>query len=433
MIAALPVSPAWAHRALGALAVACVALQLPGRLDLSALALALWLSALAWADRDALRPLWRPRFLAWSAALALLAGLLLGEPDLDLLGLPLSSAGLAAGALMLVRGGLILGLTGWLARRIVARARRGLTPTSTLGAAVATAVELMPALLVELGATWAARPRGRRLRALESVAVSALSRAVSLAEALTRTHASHFVPDVQETRRGFAAGRGPEPDRTAAPAPLADDAGDSPLSRSLPLRPEREASEGPTPVGHEPGAPRARPPRWVAAVSGPRGAGKTTALLDLRDAIVAAGFRVGGVAQPAVGADRGGYALEDVETGERRPWARLRADGVPGFDFDDAGLGWAAERLRAARARCDVVLVDEFGRLEAAGAGHLPALREASGGDRARVWVLAVRDGLCADLEALLGVPAERFGPSEREALANTVLAALRAQREERP
>ncbi len=136
-------------RLLGTLAAGCIVLQFGGSPAWSALALGLWLLALLATDRRLLRRLWLPRF--WVAGVVVVvAGALLFEPrDLELAGVPLSSRGLEAGVLMLLRGTFIFALAlvasralageGWLrwCRRL--RAER-------VGTAVRAAFEVLPAL-----------------------------------------------------------------------------------------------------------------------------------------------------------------------------------------------------------------------------------------------------------------------------------------------
>jgi nucleoside-triphosphatase len=148
--------------------------------------------------------------------------------------------------------------------------------------------------------------------------------------------------------------------------------------------------------------------RSVVAVTGARGSGKTTALLHLAGALRAAGLRVGGVVQPVVYevGERVGYDVLDVASGERRPLARRPApaslDGC-GFAFAPDAWSWAAARIRGARRECDVVVADELGSLEAAGRGHLPALEDLLGAERATLWLLGARQDVVGALEARLG------------------------------
>ncbi len=150
-------------------------------------------------------------------------------------------------------------------------------------------------------------------------------------------------------------------------------------------------------------------PALLLAVGAP-GRGKTTAVEAAAAKLREAGWKIGGVVQQArdLGALRQGYDLVDLATGARFPFAKRRARPEPGqlgFSFDPAGWAWAAERIHAARRDADVLVVDELGRLEARALGHLPALLEVVDGERARVWLLSVRDLARGPLAGMLGAP----------------------------
>lgn len=136
-------------RGLGTLAVACLILQFSGALLLSLMALALWLAALALADRPALMRLWMPRFWAVTLVFALASGWLLGERDMAVLGVSLSRVGLQAGMLMVVRGMFFFALANWASRALTgptiltATRRIGLPE---LGRAIKVAFDLLPAM-----------------------------------------------------------------------------------------------------------------------------------------------------------------------------------------------------------------------------------------------------------------------------------------------
>lgn len=135
----------------------------------------------------------------------------------------------------------------------------------------------------------------------------------------------------------------------------------------------------------------------IFAICGGAGSGKTTTLQRLCESFEDRGRRVGGVLQVAVqdGNLRVGYNLLDVATGEEFPFARrkssYRSRGLS-FTFDPGGWEWAAHRIRRAAVQADVAVVDELGKLEARGSGHLPALRSALSAPSAATWFLAVRD-----------------------------------------
>ena len=329
---------------LAALAALTLAALATGLLPWALPALALWLAALGRLAPAALRRVWRPRFVLLSALLALLAGLVLAPPDAELAGVPLSTRGLVAGLLMVLRSAFVVTAMSWGATLALARAARYSPTRRPLGAAAATAAQLLPEVVTTLASDWSTRSRAPGARGAEGLAVATLARAAALA------------------------------DRLATPA-----------------------------------GPRLAE-RW--ALLGDRGSGKTLTLTILRDTLRATGFRVGGILQPTIDPDRRAYAVEDVATGERRPLAQ-RASAAPDapFVFDAEAWAWAAERLRAARTTCDVVIADELGRLEALGGGHMAALTEPLAGETARLWLLGVRASTAPMVEAQLG-PWDRALPA---------------------
>ena len=337
-------------RVLAALALVCIGLQFPGTLALSTAALVVWVAACAGFDRAVLHRMWMPRFWAVTAALALCTGFLLGRTDADLWGIPISTEGFEAGSLMIVRAGLILGLTTWAGRALTEyRLQRGLGALglAPLGRAASVAIGLLPGMQERLrgkGFVYAdadrTRPPGRAAR-IYDVAVSVFCQTVMVAEEL-------------------AANRNPER--------------------------------------------RTR----IAAVVGAPGTGKTTTVCRIAERLRGGGLKIGGVVQPALvdGGLRVGYGLRDLATGDERSFVSLAPHAPPGtprFAFDAAGWAWAADRIQRDRVLLDVLVVDEIGRLEAAGDGHMPALLDRMTGGNARWWLLSVRADVADTVSGLVG------------------------------
>lgn len=168
----------------------------------------------------------------------------------------------------------------------------------------------------------------------------------------------------------------------------------------------------------------------IVFLTGPRGSGKTSSVRAVVENLQAAGHRVGGILQPAwpVSGQRQGYDVLDVATGESRPLARRRdtvgRQGL-GFRFDAAAFAWAQERLLAGAAGADVLVVDELGRLEATGDGHVPALRQVLETDRRIVIVAAVRADVHDEVAQQVGEPTLDLpcplSPSDRDDLVTQV------------
>jgi hypothetical protein len=167
-------------------AIACVVLQYPSQLGWSAAALAIWLAGAALLDRASLHRLWQPRFLAVSVLLASLSGLLLGAADTEMAGVRVSSAGLSAGAVMILRGVLIVGIGAWGARWLLGRAGRlQAGRTARLSSAAAAAFHLVPTLGARIRAANTDRSSGGRAwSGSERAAVTLLCEASGLAEGL---------------------------------------------------------------------------------------------------------------------------------------------------------------------------------------------------------------------------------------------------------
>ena len=98
--------------------------------------------------------------------------------------------------------------------------------------------------------------------------------------------------------------------------------------------------------------------------------------------------------------------MRDLATGDERSFVSLAPHAPPGtprFAFDAAGWAWAADRIQRDRVLLDVLVVDEIGRLEAAGDGHMPALLDRMTGGNARWWLLSVRADVADTVSGLVG------------------------------
>lgn len=168
----------------------------------------------------------------------------------------------------------------------------------------------------------------------------------------------------------------------------------------------------------------------LIALEGSPGSGKTTSLVELAQWAAAQGLRVDGFAQVATGprtaAGRGadGYDLLSLAEGDAQsqaiPFARRQeaASDVGGHTPDDPPSrpipyvfqsevleqihGALLERLAGPDGAPDLILLDEFGRLEAAGGGHMCLWGELEARQPGTV-VMVVRQGMREALEARLG------------------------------
>lgn len=335
-------------------AVGCIGLQLGQQVLLALVATAVWLVTLAIVDAQALRRLKMPKFWAITIALALGSGLLLGPRDIHLWGVPLSATGLEAGALMVLRGVFIFALTSYATRAL------SFAPAHRIASRVG-------------------------LGNLSVAVASAFGVLPAIRDGLAERHAE------AKKREG------------------------SPLLglRTVALDAVYEAARLAELLARQRSQRRAS----MVVIVGARGAGKTTATRHLAQELEERGLKVGGLVQPPLEGEqaRVGYDLEDIRSGERIPLARR---GAERFDFDDSAWSWAEERLKEAQRTCDVVVIDEVGRLEARGQGHIPAIQSLDQvPGRARVLVASVREECLPNVETYLGAAQARFdAPMDKQA-----------------
>ena len=112
-------------------------------------------------------------------------------------------------------------------------------------------------------------------------------------------------------------------------------------------------------------------------LTGRRGQGKTTVVLDSVNVLTRMGMVVSGIAAPVVYTEkrRIGYDIIDLSSGVRVPWLRIRNNefsaDIGSFFIQSSGLDIARNALRNALAVTEgMVFVDEIGPLEFRNGGH---------------------------------------------------------------
>ena len=103
-------------------------------------------------------------------------------------------------------------------------------------------------------------------------------------------------------------------------------------------------------------------------ISGMPKSGKTTLLRKLVEKMKAQGLRVGGFITPDAKAHgaRTGFAVEDVETGDRETFAATDIDGpkVAKYHVDVRAFESVVVPILEKASRYDVMVIDEIGRME---------------------------------------------------------------------
>ena len=175
-------------------------------------------------------------------------------------------------------------------------------------------------------------------------------------------------------------------------------------------------------------------------LTGPVGVGKTTVAERVVGLARRQGLACGGVLAPAMinsCMQKAGIWGVDIGTGERRILARTDRDlGGPligPYSFDTGALAWAIGAVDRSIGACDLLVVDEIGKLELwHGIGLAPVLPRLTSGEADRALIL-VRESLLGELQARLA-PVDQVvfqvGEENRVELAPGVLSELMQSRE---
>jgi nucleoside-triphosphatase THEP1 len=176
----------------------------------------------------------------------------------------------------------------------------------------------------------------------------------------------------------------------------------------------------------------------VGLLTGPVGVGKTTVAERLAGLAHRQGLRCAGLLAPAMknrcGQKVGIWGV-NLASAERRILARTDRDlggpAVGPYSFDGGALAWAVQVIASTIEGCDLLIVDEIGKLELwQGDGLAPVLPRLAAGEADRALVL-VRDGLLAELQARLAAVDQvvfRVTEENRAGLPAQVLAGLGEQ-----
>jgi nucleoside-triphosphatase THEP1 len=147
----------------------------------------------------------------------------------------------------------------------------------------------------------------------------------------------------------------------------------------------------------------------IGLLTGPVGVGKTTVAERVVSLARRQGLTCGGLLAPEMKngcGQKAGIWGVDLLTADRRILARTDQDlGGPTigpYSFDAVALAWAASVAEGAVGACDLLVVDEIGKLELwRGLGLASMLSLLASGEASRSLVL-VRDSLLAELQARL-------------------------------
>jgi len=163
-------------------------------------------------------------------------------------------------------------------------------------------------------------------------------------------------------------------------------------------------------------------------LTGPPGSGKSTVLLGCVDRLSGLGFTVGGIATPEIrsGGRRVGFSVVDLASGRRALLAGVEVASsfrVGRYGVDLAGFeSVALPALDHAEASCDVICIDEIGRMELF---SRPFKRRMEGLIRGEKPMIAVLHRSYAEEYGRRGI-LFHVAPGNRDRLATVVVTRLR-------
>lgn len=155
----------------------------------------------------------------------------------------------------------------------------------------------------------------------------------------------------------------------------------------------------------------------LVAVTGPIGSGKTSALRDFAEGALALGRSVDGFFAEAEGRDdleRGAarYTLVFPKSGDRIAFAERQSVG---YQFSEEAHKSTSTWVESLHEGVDILILDELGRLEAKGEGHM-VLWPAILAKGPKMVVAAVRDDILSAIEEKLGRKFDIVVPAGPEA-----------------